>query len=64
MGYTAHSGSGNGNGKQAWTEQEEELFLSLLSIIDPADSNRVTFSAAAACLNKIGRKALAATPSH
>lgn len=51
------SGASTGHSvNRTWTRHEEDVFLSLLSIIDPAETDRVTFSAAAACLNKIGRR--------
>jgi len=40
-----------------WTQEEEEMFLALLAMIDPAETDRVTFSAAASFLNKIGKRA-------
>ena len=47
-----------------WSKQEEKVFMGILSIIDPAETDRVTFSAAATCLNKIGKRTHAvATPT-
>lgn len=44
-----------------WTEEEEIMFTAILDEIDPNKTDRITYSTAASCLNRIGRRVASAT---
>lgn len=40
-----------------WTDEEEAMFNALLADVDPNTTDRITYSNATTCLNRIGRRA-------
>lgn len=50
-----HDTRKSGAASTLWSQQDENAFLEILSVVDPAETDRVTFSAAAACLNRISK---------